>query len=295
MSATALPRAVHERPGSEDRAGVRTDIQGLRALAVSLVVVYHVFPHSFLSGGFVGVDVFFVISGFLITLHLMQKPPSRGRDLATFWGRRVRRLLPASLLVLTTTLVASRLFAPDTQWANTARQARGGGAVRRQLAAGPRLRRLPRRRRRPQPRAALLVAVGGGAVLLRLADPDPGHGACVARRRRLEPGPHRARRARASLVVLSLGYSVYETATNPAAAYFVTPTRMWELGIGGLLAVVVAVRQRRGLPPLLPETARSVLAWAGLAAIAWTAVTYSGATPFPGLAGAAARRRAPPS
>src|SRR4051812_9647997 len=96
-------RVTHERPGSEDRSAIRTDIQGLRALAVSLVVIYHVFPGS-LSGGFVGVDVFFVISGFLITLHLMQKPPSGGRDLAKFWGRRIRRLLPASLLVLTTTL-----------------------------------------------------------------------------------------------------------------------------------------------------------------------------------------------
>jgi peptidoglycan/LPS O-acetylase OafA/YrhL len=280
MSATAPPSAVHERPASADRTAVRTDIQGLRALAVSLVVVYHVFPHSFLSGGFVGVDVFFVISGFLITLHLMQKPPSRGRDLATFWGRRVRRLLPASLLVLTTTLVGSRLFAPDTQWGTTATQARG---------------------------AALYVVnwiLAHDSVDYLAADNAPSPvqhfwslsveeqfyfvwpililGMVVLARLRRLNQDLAVLAGLAVLVALSLGYSVYETATNPAAAYFVTPTRMWELGIGGLLAVVVAVRQRRGLPHLLPESARCVLAWVGLAAIAWTAVTYSGATPFPG-------------
>src|SRR5215216_3402706 len=102
---------------------VRTDIQGLRAIAVSLVLAYHLSPGS-LSGGFTGVDVFFVISGFLITLHLLERLPRRPRDLATFWSRRVRRLLPASLLVLAVTLVASRLVAPETQWENTARQGR---------------------------------------------------------------------------------------------------------------------------------------------------------------------------
>ena len=70
---------------------VRTDIQGLRAVAVTLVLVYHLAPGS-LTGGFTGVDVFFVISGFLITLHLLERLPRHPRDLAAFWSRRVRRL-----------------------------------------------------------------------------------------------------------------------------------------------------------------------------------------------------------
>ena len=279
MSATTLPRALPDHPGSEKRAGLRTDIQGLRALAVSLVVVYHVFPGS-LSGGFVGVDVFFVISGFLITLHLMQRRPSSGRDLATFWGRRVRRLLPASLLVLTVTLVASRLVAPETQWANTARQARA---------------------------AALYVVnwlLANDSVNYLAADDAPTpvqhfwslsveeqfyfvwpiliFGMVLLSRRRRWNQDLSVLAGLGTLVVLSLGYSVYDTATNPSAAYFVTPTRMWELGVGGVLAVVVAVRQRRSLPNLLPTGARIGLAWAGLAAIVWTAVTYTGRTPFPG-------------
>jgi len=70
-------------------------------------------------------------------------------------------------------------------------------------------------------------------------------------------------------------------AHNPPAAYFVTPTRMWELGIGGLLAVVVAVRQRRGLGTLLPATPRVVLAWLGLTAIGITVPpTFTDSTGF---------------
>ena len=113
------------RGGSCEASALRTvfrAIPSLRAIAVSLVLVYHLVPRR-LTGGFTGVDVFFVISGFLITSHLLARPPRGVLDLLTFWGRRIRRLLPASLLVLAATLVASRLVAPETQWENTARQA----------------------------------------------------------------------------------------------------------------------------------------------------------------------------
>ena len=145
-----------------------------------------------------------------------------------------------------------------------------------------RLRRLPRGRERAEPGAALLVAVGGGAVLLRLADPDPRHGAARA------AGTVEPRRSRSSPVWASWSPSRWATRStrrphNPAAAYFVTPTRMWELGIGGLLAVVVAVRAApRPRPPAAATAPRIVLAWVGFAAIAWTAWTYTGKTPFPG-------------
>ena len=69
----------------------RMDIQGLRAIAVGVVVLYHFWGH-YLPGGFVGVDVFFVISGFLITSHLLTKPPKNFADVANFWMRRVKRL-----------------------------------------------------------------------------------------------------------------------------------------------------------------------------------------------------------
>lgn len=101
------PRATagHERTQ-------RRDIQGLRAIAVLAVLLYHLWPHQ-VVGGFVGVDVFFVISGFLITGNLLREFDRSGRlRLAAFWARRAKRLLPASLLVLAATTVAIVVVVP---------------------------------------------------------------------------------------------------------------------------------------------------------------------------------------
>jgi peptidoglycan/LPS O-acetylase OafA/YrhL len=277
---TARPAAAPQ-DGDGTRGGIRTDIQGLRAIAVSLVLVYHLAPHA-LSGGFIGVDVFFVISGFLITSHLLQHPPGSGRDLATFWSRRIRRLLPASLLVLTSTLVATRLFAPETQWANTASQTRAAALyVVNWLLARDSVDYLAAENA-PSPVQhfwSLSVEeqfhfIWPIAILLLVL---------LARRW----GWQAAVVVAAGLSVVeaaSLWYSVHDTATNPPAAYFVTPTRMWELGIGGLLALCTAPRVlHRGPEPRRPGPLPSmVLCLAGLLAIAFTAVTYSGSTPFPG-------------
>src|SRR3984957_14556344 len=100
----------------------RADIQGLRAVAVTMVVIYHLYPAA-LPGGFAGVDVFFVISGYLITGHLWRGYARTGKvGLDDFWGRRARRLVPAAVLVLTVTWIASRIIEPATQLANTAQQ-----------------------------------------------------------------------------------------------------------------------------------------------------------------------------
>jgi peptidoglycan/LPS O-acetylase OafA/YrhL len=91
-------------------------IQALRAVAVGLVVVYHFWPTS-ITGGYVGVDVFFVISGFLITSHLLREADRDGRiSLPGFYARRARRLLPASLFVLVVTAIATTLILPITRW-----------------------------------------------------------------------------------------------------------------------------------------------------------------------------------
>lgn len=277
---TAEEHAKVERDTPRRRDRFRPDIEGLRAVAVVLVLLYHLWPTR-LTGGFAGVDVFFVISGFLITTHLVTRLPSSGRDLGEFWARRIRRLLPAALLVLLVTLVASRLLGPETQWDNTAREVLAATfyVENWQLA-----------------RTAVDYLAAEGApspvqhfwslsveeqfylfwpVLVLIT-------AWGARRLGLRP----LRIVFAVLgvvVVASLLYSVQATATAPARAYFVTPTRIWELGVGALLAVGCALLDHRRRQPLgRPEgIARTLTAWLGLGAIMVTALAFSAETPFP--------------
>ncbi|WEV78888.1 acyltransferase family protein [Janibacter cremeus] len=289
-SAEAPPRrATDSRPGAP--SGLRKDIQGLRALAVTLVVLFHLWPDS-LSGGYVGVDVFLVISGYLITTHLLKKPPRTSHDLWAFWARRLRRLLPASLVVLATTAVATRLVAPSTAWEEISRQiiastlyvqnwALASSSVD-YMDAGAMSSPVQHfwslsveeqfyllwplliffvtwvvlRRRKRTGAAGPVDAIAGDLALVRLA-----------------------RTLIGAVVLLSLGISVWVTSVQPAAAYFITPTRMWELGLGGLIATVAATGARapRGM-------AGALLAWAGIAAVLASAWWYTSATPFPGAA-----------
>src|SRR5262245_35120117 len=87
----------------------RPALDGVRGLAVAAVVIYHFAPGA-LPAGFLGVDLFFVLSGFLITTLLLGEHRGHGRiDLPAFWGRRLRRLMPAAVLTLVAiTLVSAR-------------------------------------------------------------------------------------------------------------------------------------------------------------------------------------------
>src|SRR5215471_18391019 len=114
------PAALGGRGGDHGERNFRPDVQGLRALAVTLVLIYHLYP-SLVPGGFVGVDVFFVISGYLITGQLWRGFKGTGKvSLVEFWGRRARRIVPAAALVLAVTWVFSRLLLPASALANTA-------------------------------------------------------------------------------------------------------------------------------------------------------------------------------
>ena len=101
------PRGIDPRPGHIP------GLDGLRALAIVAVLLFHYWPGA-LPGGFLGVDVFFVVSGFLITTLLLREVHDRGRvDLPTFWRRRARRLLPALALVVVTSVAVARLVGGD--------------------------------------------------------------------------------------------------------------------------------------------------------------------------------------
>ncbi|MGH9058610.1 MAG: acyltransferase family protein, partial [Acidimicrobiales bacterium] len=121
MSGTTAPTA--ERSGrsfspSVAQARFRPELQGVRALASVLVVVYHVWLDR-ISGG---VDVFFLVSGFLITGQLY-RASLRGRiELRPMWGRMVKRLLPAAMTVLLAVVVASALLLPEDRWFQTIRE-----------------------------------------------------------------------------------------------------------------------------------------------------------------------------
>ncbi len=268
---------VAERTGTQ--RSIRGDIQGLRAVAVLLVLAFHLWPNR-LSGGYIGVDVFLVISGFLITSHLLGHPPHDLRGVGSFWARRIRRLLPASLLVLLVTLIASRLVAPETQWSNTAADVRSATlyVLNWRLAENS----VDYLAADDAPSAVqhfwslgveeqfyamwpLLILVLGFLAVRRGRDALP------------------VVLAGLTVVVLaSFAYGVWMADQNRAVGYFVTPTRIWELGVGALLAGWLMMRDRSGQDAILDGPWRALATVAGLGAIVWAAFTYSGSTPFPG-------------
>ena len=104
--------AAPERRDDSEREGFRPDLEGLRAIAVGLVLLFHA-GVPFVAGGYVGVDVFFVLSGFLITGLIVRELEKTGTvSLAAFYARRARRLLPAAMVALVATMVASAFLLP---------------------------------------------------------------------------------------------------------------------------------------------------------------------------------------
>ena len=128
---------VHEQLRAERDTGFRPDIEGVRAIAVVAVLLYHGELGPF-DGGYVGVDVFFVVSGFLITRLLVRDLGKLGgRSLPNFWARRARRLLPASALVILTTLLIGWFVLDPLTHRSLARDAVAARRVRRQHGVRP--------------------------------------------------------------------------------------------------------------------------------------------------------------
>jgi peptidoglycan/LPS O-acetylase OafA/YrhL len=263
-----------EVPSVGEKPAFRPEIQALRALAVSLVVIYHLAPPR-LTGGFVGVDVFLVISGYLITSHLLRELQSSGGvSLRRFYMRRVRRLLPASLLVLLVTGLASLAFMPRNLWSEVGSQIVASAFYVENWALAS--------------NAVDYSAVGTDASPVQhfwslsveeqfyLVWPVALLGLFVLSRKSSQP--KRILGASIALILaVSLTYSIWATSIDPAMAYFVTPARIWEFAVGGLLCF---------LPQALGRWrhALHLAQWAGVAAIVVSAVAMSDDTPFPGYA-----------
>ncbi|WP_017589331.1 acyltransferase family protein [Nocardiopsis ganjiahuensis] len=282
--AAAPERSAARAPGSR----FRPEVQGLRAVAVLLVLVYHLNP-ELLPGGYVGVDVFFVISGFLITSLLLREVREHGRvSLAGFYVRRVRRLLPAATVVLLATGAASVVLLPVTRLGDTAWQLLASAAYVENLYLGNQALDYLAAETAPSPVQhfwslsveeqfyvvwPLLFVLW--ALLLRRGSLRRGSGAASGAATAAGTGALTV--LLASVFAASLVCSLLLTSSGAPSAYFLPTTRAWELAAGGLLALFLAERG-------LPEPLRLPLGWAGLAAVVASAVLYDSGTPFPGYA-----------
>jgi peptidoglycan/LPS O-acetylase OafA/YrhL len=278
-TSSALPQA-ERRVRGVSRGGFRPDIEGLRAVAVLAVVLYHAGVPG-IPGGYVGVDVFFVISGFLITGLLWREASTTNTvRLGRFYGARARRLLPAAATVAIATAIAAAVALPPLQ----ARSVFMDGIA-----------------------SALYVgnywfALQGTDYLSSGASPSPfqhywslgveeqfyllwpaliiGTAWLVGRARRGAASSQTAPYAAVLGLVgaASLTAAVLWTRMSPPWAFFSLPTRAFELAAGGLVAL--SIRHWRRLP-LLPA---AIAGWGGLALILLTCNQFGPGIPYPGTA-----------
>jgi len=265
----------------------RKDIQGLRAIAVLLVVLNHA-GIRFLQGGYIGVDVFFVLSGYLITGLLVSKAEKASDTrsyFADFYARRARRILPAATLTLVVTILAA---------ASVLNIARAHQVMVDSISATFFV-------------ANFHFAAVGTNYFAHLLPPSPVQQFWslsveeqfylvwpllvalallvlgLRRRRQWGPEPVSTRgfgALRIGAVVITIGsllYAIHDTHQSPTAAYFSTFGRAWELGLGAVLALTV------GWVARLPSILLALIGWVGLAAILVASNLYATSTLVPGL------------
>lgn len=253
-------------------ARFRPEVEGLRAVAVVLVLLYHA-RFDIFAGGFIGVDVFFVLSGFLITSLLLRELATSGSiSLVGFWARRARRLLPASGLVVVATLLAGRLLLDGLSQGDLARDAIAASA----FVANFRFFNVGTDYLAEGHAASPLLHFWSLAVEEQYYLVWPALMLVLLKVVRL---------TRAALVAVlgvlwvgSLALCVQTTRDEPMWAFFMLPARAWELLSGALIAVVGGTLWRRA------ERARAIVGCVGLGAIIGAAMAYDDTTPFPGFA-----------
>lgn len=245
----------------------------------------------FLKGGYVGVDVFFVLSGFLITGLLLSEGAKRGSvSLTEFYVRRARRILPAAALTLIATDIAAyellnfvraRQAVSDSIWAslftaNTHFATQQSDYFAQGQPASPILQfwtlSVEEQFYLVWPAVLSLVMFGalfGRRVRLRRRNPPEAAG---------RPAVGRLLIVIVLIGIASLAWSIHYTSSSPTAAYFSTFARGWEFALGAGLALAASSVGR------LPRPVRLVMGWLGVMAIAYAAVVFSGSTRFPGYA-----------
>ena len=268
------PRHVAERANRQ----FLPEIQVLRAVAVMMVVIYHYWPGT-LKGGYVGVDAFFVISGYLITSHLFREVDRTGTvKLSAFYARRARRLLPASIFVLLFVVAGTYLLLPTDLWTSTAHEVTASGFYVQNLWLASQAVTYSASNNVASPvihywslsAEEQFYLVWPGLIII----------SCLVARRWLRG--HTTRTVGFTLLAVTFGSfvcSVWATQSFPAAAYFITPTRAWEFGAGALVVLLM----RKWAPSL--AFAR-LLRWLGIVGLVAAAWYFSDTTAFPGYAAA---------
>ncbi len=250
----------------------RPDIDGLRGIAVFCVVVFHAGLPGF-SGGFVGVDIFFVISGYLICSIIQREIEEQRFSYAVFYARRARRILPALFAMLLTCYVIATLVLTGSELKDFSKSAVANLAAVSNIyfwnsanyfATASELKPL-------MMTWSLSVEEQFYVVFPPLL--------LLVRRLRWHTGA-----ALAALTVASLLASVIMTASAPSSAFFLLPSRAWEMSVGALLAYYHADAARRNVA--LSNRTQQLLAAAGLLGLAYAIISFDHETRFPGIAAA---------
>jgi len=254
----------------QTKTGFRADIEGLRGIAVLLVLFFH--ASLGFSGGYVGVDVFFVISGFLITGMLLREIESTGRvSLKAFYARRARRLLPAASVVLVITLIASFFILPPLLIPGAAVDIASAALYVSNMVFAH--------------HAVDYFAIGSApSPILHFWSLSveeqfymfwPAALLLVTRRTRK---PRRNIGITIALIAISsFLFALWLLPRSQPWAFFSLPTRAWELAVGGLLAVAGQRLSR------IPRTIAALLGWVGLGAVIFSGVFSRNAAEFPGI------------
>lgn len=266
---TPTPPATARRTGA-DR--FRPDLEGLRAVAVVLVLLYHAGVPGF-GGGYIGVDVFFVLSGFLITGLILRELRDTGRvSLPAFYARRARRLLPAAVLTIAVTVAAAAILLPPLRMPDIAADGAAAALYASNLRFAAQATDYLASQLAPSP----LLHFWSLGVEEQFYLFWPALLVLVAASR---PGSLRRIGVAIGVVgIVSFALSAWLTDVSQPWAFFSLPARAWELALGGVLAVVAAA----GFAP--PRRAAVVAGAAGVVMIVLAGVVLDTGTPFPGTA-----------